>query len=130
MNYRDKQTMLNPYQPVAIHDNPRDWLRYNPHAELEVGVDKGWLFRRFRLIGYVDTEIVWDARSANEFVKVGAQKAASKTSFLYVPKFDFELKIDDTVLPACIEVRINWLVFVTGFRLTIGEQVVYTEGTL
>ena len=122
--------VLNPYQPISIENSPTDWLSLNPHARLEFAVEKRWLFRRFRLIGYINTEILWDARSATEFVKVHGVKAASKTSFFYVPRFEFEIPTGERSLPAAIDVRIAWLVRVTAFRLTIDNEEIYREGAV
>ncbi len=124
------QVLLNPYQPVRIVKLHQEHSRLLPHADLHLRVDKRWLVRRFRLQGLIDTEIVWDARSATEFVSVGGSKAASQMSFLYVPRFDFEIPFDGRVIPAAIEVRIAWLIKVIAFQLVLDDYVVYREGFL
>lgn len=122
--------LLNPYKPVPIPESEAPWHRFNPFARLEVDVTKGWLYRRFRLMGFIDSEVVWDARSATEYVKVAGQKVASRTSFLYVPRFEFEIPAGGRSFEAVIDVRIAALLVVAGFQFSVDGTAIYREGTL
>lgn len=119
---------LNPYRPVILRDTREDGLRVNPHAQLEIAVTPGLLYRQLHLTGYLETSIVWDARGTREFVSLQGRKVAQKTSLWYVPRFDFEIATLGDPLAATIDVQVAWLVFVSGFRLRIDGQTVYAEG--
>lgn len=121
---------LNPYRPTLFDSMPSNWHPVPRFGPIEIDVRKGWLFRHISIRGAIETEISWDARSANEYVKVDRRKVASKTSLLFVPRFEFPIETPGHVIAATIEVRISWLVIVSAFRLTLDEQVVYSEGVL
>lgn len=120
--------VLNPYRLGLDHSEPSRVCALNPHAKLNVDVQRRWLLRRIHLSGYLETEILWDARSATEYVKVGGRKVSEITSFLYVPKFDFSIPTNEGNLECCVDVSIAYLFRVTGFRLSIDGSEVYSEG--
>lgn len=122
-------TALNPYQSLDL-DRLAAQPVWNPYANLTVEVQRRWLHRRIRLCGFIDTEIVWDARSATEYVKVDSKRVASAITFLYVPRFEFPITIGPRTFDAAIDVHIRWLVQVSAFRLTLGGNTVYAEGNL
>lgn len=124
------EATLNPYQPVKIPEQMTPTIPWRPLAELEVTVRKSFLFRSVRLAGALETEICWNARNATEFVTVDSHRAASRSSLFYAPRFDFILPTTHGDFAARIDVRVAWLFFVSGFRLSIEDQVVYSEGRL
>lgn len=121
---------LNPYQPIGLADStPTESIR-NPNVPCEVQVRRGILFRQFRLTGGLDTEIIWNARGTSEYVQVAGQRASSKTTLFYVPEFEFQIPTNLGRLSAKIEVRIDWLLWISGFRLSIEKERFYSEGSL
>lgn len=122
--------MLNPYQPVSVERRFAVACRFNPLADLHCDVERRWLVRRIQLRGLVETDLFWDARSATEYVTVGGVRAASQVSFLYVPRFEFEIANGTRVLNAAIDVRIAWMVKVIAFQLVVDGHVIYREGIL
>lgn len=123
---------LNPYQPVRIERSRARSFHLNLNSPLVVThVRKLPLYRAISLAGCIETTIVWDARHATESVWVGGRRVVGTSTFWSnVPRFEFSIPVGTHSIFSSIDVEVSWLLFTRGFRLTIGNAVVYREGTL
>jgi hypothetical protein len=119
---------LNPYQPVSIERPVAEQHKFHSNQKVNVLVEKRWLVRDIILTGTVETHVCWDARSTLEYVRVDGVRAASKMSLLYVPNFEFQIPASGRTFHARIDVKIQWLIRVIAFQLSLDDCVVYREG--
>lgn len=124
--------MTNPYRaPQSL--SPGEGTRLGPwvpgaRATL---VAHGLLLRRIVVEAPVELTLEFNGRSLFDRVFVNGHPVARQTSWWRItPRLEFPLQIESDQVTGCVEVRVwPWLAL-RGFRVTIGDRVVYTEGQL
>ncbi len=94
-------------------------------------VAHGVLLRRLVVEAPVELTLEFNGRSLFDRVLVNGHPVARRTSWWRItPRLDFTLQVGSDQVPGHVEVRVwPWLAL-RGFRVTIADRVVYTEGTL
>jgi hypothetical protein len=89
------------------------------------------LLRRLVVEAPVELTLEFNGRSLFDRVLVNGHPVARRTSWWRItPRLDFTLQVGSDQVPGHVEVRVwPWLAL-RGFRVTIADRVVYTEGTL
>ncbi len=94
-------------------------------------VARGMLLRRLVLEAPVELTLEFNGRSLFDRVLINGRPVARRISWWRItPRLDFALSVGSEQVTGCVEVRVwPWLAL-RGFRVTIADRVVYTEGTL
>lgn len=94
-------------------------------------IARGMLLRRIVVEAPVEMTLEFNGRSLFDRVLVNGHPVARQTSWWRItPRLDFTLQIGSEQVPGSVEVRVwPWLAL-RGFRVTIADRVVYTEGKL
>jgi hypothetical protein len=124
--------MTNPYRsPEGI---PRD-------ASVQVGpllpgaratlVARGLLYRRLAVAAPLEITLEFHGRSLVDRVLVNEREVVRKVSWWRIaPRLAFTLPSDTGVIHGLVEIRVwPWLAL-RGFRVSIADHVVYSEGKL
>lgn len=124
--------MTNPYrapQGLSSGEGTRlgPWI---PGARATL-VARGMLLRRIVVEAPVELTLEFNGRSLFDRVFVNGHPVARQTSWWRItPRLDFTLQIGSEQVTGSVEVRVwPWLAL-RGFRVTIADRVVYTEGKL
>jgi len=93
---------------------------------------KGLLYRRVLVEAPVEATIEFKGRSVwRDVIVVDNEIMASHISWWRItPRFQFDLRAGDQVLPVEVRLRIGRFLRIKGFRIKIAGEVVYLEGTL
>jgi hypothetical protein len=95
-------------------------------------VTRSWLLRKLTISGPSPCVVEYNGRGMGyETVLVNGVVAARARGGLFTlaPRLEFAVPGMFGQQRACLEVQTAWLLFLGGLRLSIGNRVVYLEGT-
>ncbi len=124
--------MDNPYQSPPATESGAGLrlpeLRPGVRATL---IAHGLLFRLLVIDAPIEATLSFNGRSLSDTVTINQQVVARKTSWWRItPRLSFTLRAGEEVIAGQVEIRVwPWLAL-RGFRVTIADRVVYTEGRL
>jgi hypothetical protein len=124
--------MTNPYRsPTGTpHDEQSSGGAWLPGARATLA-GRGLLYRRLVIEAPLEITLEFNGRGLTDRVLVNERVVAQKTSWWRIaPRLEFLLPWGDQTVRGLVEIRVwPWLAL-RGFRVSLGESVLYAEGSL
>ncbi len=124
---------VNPYRSPSVETGDSVPVGSTAIEGLTVAlVKRREVYRCVRLSGVLEAEVEWNGDWPFEYIRVDGRTVMSKLAFPYVPQFAFDLESPSgDVFHTVVDVRL-WPRFfplaVRAFRITLGGNVIYSEG--